>query len=182
MPGCGPASRTWPLAKARVAATTAVNKAVLEGQAKSIRYQDLIAIKNDQQGRPVLLQPNTGELNRLAAQITLDVQHALLDLKRTWVRTPGGAGSRDADPRVMGSGDPGKPAPGGHGGGTHHRFIQRCRHQPDAPPDLRARNDRGQSGGAPCRGHGTHPDGCSPGGSGHHGGGSGGLHEWDPAD
>lgn len=83
-----PSLRTLALAKARVMATTAVNKAVADGAARTIDYRDLIAVQADQQGRPVLLQPNTGTLNRLASQITLDVQRALLGLGRTRLHLP----------------------------------------------------------------------------------------------
>lgn len=76
------------VAKAKSLATLTVNQAVAYGEAKSIKYQDLMVIRTSQDGRPVLLQPNTGELNRLAAQITLDVQKALSGLTRTQIRVP----------------------------------------------------------------------------------------------
>jgi len=85
-----PSLRDLALAQAKVLATTAVNQAVARGEARSIKYENLVTIKVDQQGRPVWSQPNTGELNRLAAQITLDVQEALSALKRTRVRLPMG--------------------------------------------------------------------------------------------
>lgn len=85
-----PSLRDLALAQAKVLATTAVNQAVARGEARSIKYENLVTIKVDQQGRPVWFQPNTGELNRLAAQITLDVQEALSALKRTRVRLPMG--------------------------------------------------------------------------------------------
>lgn len=83
-----PSLRTLALSKAEVLATLAVNRAVAEGEARAIKYQDLMTVREDGQGRPVLLQPNTGELNRLAARITLDVQEALSRLKRASVRIP----------------------------------------------------------------------------------------------
>lgn len=85
-----PTLRALALAKAKATATLSVNRAVANGEARAIKYQDLIAVKADQQGRPVLLQPNTGELNRLAARITLDVQESLSRLRRTKVRIPVG--------------------------------------------------------------------------------------------
>ncbi|MGE5549805.1 MAG: sporulation protein YunB [Bacteroidota bacterium] len=83
-----PSLRALALAKAKVMATMAVNKAVSEGEAQNIAYQDLISVRADNEGRPMLLQPNTGRLNRLASQITLDVQRSLLELGRTRVRLP----------------------------------------------------------------------------------------------
>lgn len=83
-----PSLQALAVARAKVLATTTVNRAVAGGEARTIKYQDLITIRDDQQGRPVLLQPNTGELNRIAAQITIDVQQALSGLGRTRIRIP----------------------------------------------------------------------------------------------
>ncbi|MCL6615084.1 MAG: sporulation protein YunB [Firmicutes bacterium] len=83
-----PVLRDLALAKAKTLASAAVNRAVAQGAAQSIDYQDLIAVKTDREGRPVLLQPNTGALNRLAARITLDVGRALADLHETRVSLP----------------------------------------------------------------------------------------------
>lgn len=83
-----PVLRELALAKAKTLATSAVNQAVSMGEARLIRYQDLMTIKNDQSGRPVLIQPNTGELNRLAAAITMDVQKRLTALSRTRLQIP----------------------------------------------------------------------------------------------
>ncbi len=98
-----PVLREVALAKAKFLATAAVNQAVASGEARNIKYQDLVTVKADQQGRPVLLQPNTGELNRLAARITLDVQEALSGLKRAKVRLPVG---QVLGPRVLGTWGP----------------------------------------------------------------------------
>ena len=98
-----PVLRELALAKAKVLATAAVNEAVANGEAREIKYQDLVAIKVDRDGRPVLLQPNTGELNRLAARITLDVQKALVGLKRAKIRLPVG---QVLGPQVLGTWGP----------------------------------------------------------------------------
>lgn len=45
-------------------------------------------IRTDQQGRPVLLRPNTAVLNTLAARITLEVQRALAVLPEVQVTVP----------------------------------------------------------------------------------------------
>jgi len=98
-----PVLRELALAKAKALATAAVNEAVANGEARNIKYQDLVTIKADRDGRPVLLQPNTGELNRLAARITLDVQKALNGLQRSKVRLPVG---QVLGPPVLGSWGP----------------------------------------------------------------------------
>lgn len=64
-------------ARLRVAAIRAINMTISENIARNIRYEDLYAIRLDSRGRPVFLQPNTGEINHLSAQAALEVQEAL---------------------------------------------------------------------------------------------------------
>ncbi len=64
-------------ARARVVATTSINQAIQEKVAKNIHYEDLIAIKVDNRGRVVLMQPNTGEINRIASDATIAVQQLM---------------------------------------------------------------------------------------------------------
>lgn len=68
-------------AKGRGAATEAMNRAVSSKIAQSIRYEDLMAIKTDNRGKVALVQPNTGEINRLASATVMEVQKSLRQLK-----------------------------------------------------------------------------------------------------
>ncbi|HHT49170.1 MAG TPA: sporulation protein YunB [Firmicutes bacterium] len=68
-------------AHARVLATTSINQAIRENVAKNIRYEDLISVKVDNRGRVVLMQPNTGEINRLASDATITVQELMKNTK-----------------------------------------------------------------------------------------------------
>ncbi|NLW59084.1 MAG: sporulation protein YunB [Firmicutes bacterium] len=68
-------------AQARVLATTSINQAIREKVAKNIRYEDLISVKVDNRGRVVLMQPNTGEINRLASDATITVQQLMKNTK-----------------------------------------------------------------------------------------------------
>lgn len=68
-------------AHARVLATTSINQAIREKVAKNIRYEDLISVKVDSRGRVVLMQPNTGEINRLASDATITVQELMKNTK-----------------------------------------------------------------------------------------------------
>ncbi len=68
-------------AHARVLATTSINQAIRENVAKNIRYEDLISVKVDSRGRVVLMQPNTGEINRLASDATITVQELIKNTK-----------------------------------------------------------------------------------------------------
>ncbi|HBR28578.1 MAG TPA: sporulation protein YunB [Firmicutes bacterium] len=78
-----PAIRARAEAHARVLATTSINQAIREKIAKNIRYEDLISVKVDNRGRVVLMQPNTGEINRLASDATITVQALMKNFKDT---------------------------------------------------------------------------------------------------
>ena len=64
-------------AHAKKVATQAINLALKQKVALNIHYEDLISIKTDSRGKVVLMQPNTGEINRLASEATLEVQKFL---------------------------------------------------------------------------------------------------------
>jgi sporulation protein YunB len=68
-------------AMARVAATDAMNKAINTKVAQSIKYEDLMSIKTDNRGKVALVQPNTGEINRLSSVTAIEVQRCLGNLK-----------------------------------------------------------------------------------------------------
>lgn len=69
-------------AKALQMATRAINEAIQNKIAMNLRYEDLIAVKVDNRGRVVLIQPNTGEINRLASKATIEVQQELRAIQR----------------------------------------------------------------------------------------------------
>ncbi len=75
-------------ARARAVATTAVNSALSETSALDIKYEDLMDWKTDSQGKIVAVQPNTGEINRIAASTTTRVQAALRDIKNVRISVP----------------------------------------------------------------------------------------------
>lgn len=75
-------------AKAMAIATEAINTAVNKNIALSIKYEDLMAFKLDGHGNVVAVQPNTGEINRLASETTLQVQNTLAQVKRARVTIP----------------------------------------------------------------------------------------------
>lgn len=77
-------------AKARQIATLAINDAIQKKIAKNLHYEDLIAIKVDNRGRVVLMQPNTGEINQLASQATIEVQERLRKVTKEKVNIPFG--------------------------------------------------------------------------------------------
>lgn len=87
-------------------AVETINKTVQQEVSRSnIGYQDFITVHRDYNGRVALMQANTVRINKLAADITLDVQQRLRSLERERVSVPFGQimGSRifaDMGPRV----------------------------------------------------------------------------------
>ncbi|MGE5557887.1 MAG: sporulation protein YunB [Bacillota bacterium] len=75
-------------AQAERVATQAVNTAIKEKVVPDIRYEDLIFIKTDNRGKVVLMQPNTGEINRLSSLATLEVQKILSQAPTVKVLVP----------------------------------------------------------------------------------------------
>lgn len=67
-------------AKARWAATEAVNEAIRQKISKSVDYRELILVHKDTQGRIVLMQPNIVRINQLASDTTLTIQDTLKEL------------------------------------------------------------------------------------------------------
>lgn len=77
-------------ARATVIATQAINRAVGERIARTIRYEDLYIVRTDNRGRVVLMQSNTGEINRLVADTSIQVQEALRSVSEERIRVPMG--------------------------------------------------------------------------------------------
>lgn len=75
-------------ARARAVATTAVNSALSETGAVDIKYEDLMDWKTDGHGNIVAVQPNTGEINRIAAKTTTRVQEALREIEGVRISVP----------------------------------------------------------------------------------------------
>lgn len=69
-------------------ATQAINRAVSERIARTIKYEDLYMVRTDNRGRVVLMQPNTGEINRLASDTSIQVQEVLRGVSDERIRVP----------------------------------------------------------------------------------------------
>jgi sporulation protein YunB len=76
------------IARADVIATEAINNAVTENIARNILYQDLILLEKNREGRIVLAQTNTMEVNRLMAATTMRVQETLTMLRGEKIYIP----------------------------------------------------------------------------------------------
>jgi len=74
--------------KANMLAQEAVNRAVMEKVVQNVHYQDLLSVKQNEQGKIVMVQINTMEINRLMVETTLAVQEALKVLGEETIRIP----------------------------------------------------------------------------------------------
>lgn len=75
-------------ARATLIATQSINHVINDKVSKEIDPQDLVLIKVDNQGRVVLIQPNTMEFNKLAADTTIKVQEVLEKLSEEKINIP----------------------------------------------------------------------------------------------
>ena len=69
-------------------ATQVINEAIHADISPDIRYQNLINLQFRQDGKVTLIQPNTGEINRIASKATLAVQNRLKNLSKVTIRIP----------------------------------------------------------------------------------------------
>ncbi len=72
--------------KANMLAQDAVNLAIMEKVVQDVLYQDLLFVKQDDQGKIVMVQINTMEINRLMVETTMATQEALKALEKDSVK------------------------------------------------------------------------------------------------
>jgi len=77
-------------AKATLIATQSINSVINESVNLSIDPQKLVNITLDNRGRVVLIQPNTMEFNKIAADTTIKVQNILRDIGEEKIQIPMG--------------------------------------------------------------------------------------------
>lgn len=77
-------------AKAKLLAIEAITDAVESEIVQTVKYQDLMFIHKDSRSRPVLIQPNTIEISRLAARTTEHVKRRLQALEDEEILLPVG--------------------------------------------------------------------------------------------
>lgn len=69
-------------------ATNLINQTIHKEIIEHIRYEELVNIKTDNNGRVVMMQPNTREINRLATRMTTKIQDALKSMEQEEIRIP----------------------------------------------------------------------------------------------
>lgn len=77
-------------AKSTLMATQIINQVINDKVSNTIDPDKLIIVKMDNRGRVVLIQPNTMEFNKLAADTTIQVQDALRQLTEEKIYIPMG--------------------------------------------------------------------------------------------
>jgi sporulation protein YunB len=75
-------------AKATVIATQAINDVINTKVSQTIDPQSMVTVRVDSRGRVVLIQPNTMEFNKLAADTTMKVQKTLQEITEEQVYIP----------------------------------------------------------------------------------------------
>lgn len=75
-------------AKAKQVATRAINEVIKLNIAPDIKYQNIINVTFDKEGKVAFMQPNTGAINRISAQATLAVQNRIKNLSRQVIKIP----------------------------------------------------------------------------------------------
>lgn len=78
------------VAKATLIATESINNVINDYVSRSIDPQTLVTVKVDSRGRVVLIQPNTMEFNKLAADMTIRVQEVLKQIVDEQISIPVG--------------------------------------------------------------------------------------------
>jgi sporulation protein YunB len=76
--------------EARVIATRAINEAIRSNICPDVSYQNLIKTQLSPEGRVTMIQPNTGEINRISSEAILAVQKRLQDLPKLTIKIPVG--------------------------------------------------------------------------------------------
>ena len=74
--------------KANMLAQDAVSLAIMEKVVQDVLYQDLLSVKQDDQGKIVMVQINTMEINRLMVETTMATQEALKIMGEEPVKIP----------------------------------------------------------------------------------------------
>lgn len=83
-----PAMLTVAQTRAVTLATQAINRSVQQAMEENGNLRDMVSVQQDQQGRVVLIRPDTVELNRLASGLSLQALSALEALAAEKVRLP----------------------------------------------------------------------------------------------
>lgn len=74
--------------EARRIATESINHSVKNNIKEEIKYQDLLLIKQDKQGKVTMIQANTGLMNSIASEIAGEIQRELKTMSGAKISIP----------------------------------------------------------------------------------------------
>lgn len=76
--------------EAQLTETAAINRIVNEKVVNDIEYQELVTVHKDDQGRIVMIQPNTIMLNKIMTQTVIEVAEASRQMRTDSISIPAG--------------------------------------------------------------------------------------------
>lgn len=76
--------------KAQLTETAAINRIVNEKVVNDIEYQELVTVHKDNQGRIVMIQPNTIMLNKIMTQTVIEIADASSQVREDTITIPSG--------------------------------------------------------------------------------------------
>jgi len=68
-------------AQARILAVKSIDSAIYKNIVRDIDYSDLVYVRTDKDGKIAMVQSNVVEMNKIAAETSLEVQHQLDQIK-----------------------------------------------------------------------------------------------------
>lgn len=74
--------------KIKALATDLINETINKEIVDHIKYENLVTVRTDNDGRVVMMQPNTREINRLATRMTTKIQDALKTIEQEEISIP----------------------------------------------------------------------------------------------
>ncbi|WP_026486160.1 sporulation protein YunB [Caldanaerobius polysaccharolyticus] len=78
-------------AQARILAVKSIDSAIYKNIVRDIDYSDLVYVRTDKDGKIAMVQSNVVEMNKIAAETSLEVQHQLDQIKSQKVYVPLGS-------------------------------------------------------------------------------------------
>ncbi|MDD3897631.1 MAG: sporulation protein YunB [Syntrophomonadaceae bacterium] len=76
--------------KAQLSETAAINRIVNERVVNDVEYRDLVAVHKDDQGRIVMIQPNTIMLNKIMTRTVIEVTEVTAQMREDSINIPVG--------------------------------------------------------------------------------------------
>ncbi|MGI5911909.1 MAG: sporulation protein YunB [Syntrophomonadaceae bacterium] len=76
--------------QAQLSETAAINRIVNEKVVNTIGYQELVSVHKDEQGKIVMIQPNTIMLNQIMTRTVIEIANSINQMREDCIRIPVG--------------------------------------------------------------------------------------------